>query len=227
MKKKLQICINVILILIFLKLMFNMIMNNMIIKKYDNGVYSEGEAKLLTHSNFIQPYIANYNYANILYKNNQYEKAIKEYDKALSFLVPKDKECKIRINYALSICKGIELDENNQQSIINAIKKYEEAINILTENGCANKKDNNGHSKEAEQLKQDIQKEIDRLKKLLNIDEDYEQEEKNEQHDNDKKDKIEEKIQELRENATKEQRNIENMYKNYNSGFETYDGKKW
>lgn len=213
--------------IITIKLIFSITTNRIIVKKYNNGEYPENTAKILTYVNFIEPYIANYNYGNIFYKEGKYEQAIEKYEKALENYVPKSKECKIRINYALAICRNIELDENNQQSIINAIKQYEEAINILTEAGCANKNDNNGHSKDAEDLKQDIQKEIDRLKKLLNDEENYEPEENNNERNNEKKDKIEEKIQELRDNATKEQRNIENMYKNYNSDFESFDGKKW
>lgn len=215
MKKKVLIIIYVILILITLKLFYNMLIDNVLISNYNNGKYSENQAKMLTFLNFSQPYIANYNYGNVLYKNGEYEQAIEKYKKALKGIVPKNKECNIRINYALSICKTVSVNEKDQNSINNAIEKYESAIQILTEKGCADKDDNNGHNKKAEQLKEDIQKEINRLKNLQEHD-------SNTNKDNDEKNKteenvdtIEEKIQEVKENATKDQRKTENDYKNF------------
>lgn len=215
MKKKVLIIIYVILILITLKLFYNMLIDNALISNYNNGKYLENQAKMLTFLNFSQPYIANYNYGNVLYKNGEYEQAIEKYKKALKGIVPKDKECNIRINYALSICKTVSVNEKDQNSINNAIEKYESAIQILTEKGCADKDGNNGHNKKAEQLKKDIQKEINRLKNLQEHD-------SNTNKDNDEKNKteenvdtIEEKIQEVKENATKDQRKTENDYKNF------------
>ena len=165
MKRKIFI-IYIILICLTLKLIYNIVLNNILINRYNNGEYSEVQAKILTVANFPQSYVANYNYGNILYKNAEYEKAIEEYEKALKSTVPQDKECDIRINYALAICKTVQLDEKNEDSIKEAIQIYESAIDILTENGCANRNDNNGHNQKSEQLKMDIQKEIERLEKL-------------------------------------------------------------
>ena len=171
MKKKVLFAIDILLILITVKIIYNIFMNTIVISKYDKGVFLEQPAKMLTFMNFPQSYIAHYNYGNVLYNNGEYESAIDEYKKALKGIVPTLKECSIRINYTLAICKTVQVDEKDEASIRNAIEKYESAINILTEDGCANKNDSNGHSKVAEQLKRDIQKEIDRLKKLLNEEE--------------------------------------------------------
>ena len=98
MKRKILIGIYIILILILIKLSYNTIVNSVLISKYNEGQYSENQAKLLTYMNFTQSYVANYNYGNILYQNGEYESAIEEYAKALKGIIPKDKECNIRIN---------------------------------------------------------------------------------------------------------------------------------
>ena len=222
MKRKLLIAINIILILIALKLLYSIVINSILVNKYENGEYSESLGSALTVLNFPESYIAHYNYGNVLYKNGKYDLAMEEYEKALKGEIPEYNECNIRINYALAICKTVQVDEKNQDSIKKAINTYLTAIDILTEDGCANKKDNNGHSKDAEQLKQDIIKEIERLKNLLNSDEDKEKDdedneendEKNEQDSEEtQKDKeIEAQIKNIKEEATKEQRETESRY---------------
>lgn len=209
MKKKVLITLYILLILLNVKLFYNTIINNSIISQYNKGKYSEKTAKTLTNFNFPQSYIAYYNYGNILYQNGKYTEAIEEYKKALAKRSPKEKECKIRINCALAICKTVQVDEKDQNSITNAIKTYESAIEVLTQKGCANKKDNNGHSQEAQKLKNDIQKEIDRLKKLQQSEQNKDDDKNEEEEKKDKEETIEEKIQEIREEAKKEQRKDE------------------
>ena len=216
MKKKVLIITYIILILITLKLIYNILVNNILISNYNNGKYIENQAKMLTFLNFSQRYVANYNYGNILYKNGEYEQAIEKYKDSLNGIVPKDKECNIRINYALAICKTVSVDEKNQSSINDAIEKYESAIDVLTEKGCANKDDDNGHNEKAEQLKKDIQKEIDRLRNLQNTDSNSDEDDKKEENEKQEDvQTIEEKIQDIKETATQEQRETESSLKNY------------
>ena len=220
MKRKLIIVIYVILILIALKFTYNQVINSILIDKYNKNDYKENYAKALLLINFPQKYIASYNYGNILYKCEKYEEAIVEYRNSLNGIVPKDKECSIRINYALAICKTVEVDENDGESIKSAIKTYESAIDILTEKGCANKNNDNGHSQKAEQLKKDIQKEIERLKRLKNLNKEEEKDSKDEEIQNNNKQEvetIESKMQDIKENAIQKQRELENKYKNYNN----------
>ena len=231
MKRKILIAINIIIILISLKLLYNIAMNTILINKYNNGEYSTSIGQAMTKLNFPQSYIANYNYGNILYQNGEYEEAIEEYKKALDVNIPEKKECKVRINYALAICKTVELDEESQDSILNAIKTYESAIGVLTEKGCANNEDTMGHSADAEQLRKDIQKEIDRLKELLesksneNSDNDEDENDSDEEDSNNDQE-IESKIQDIREDAIQGQREAENKYKNLNKQLNKF-GKSW
>lgn len=213
MKKNILITIYVILIFITLKFLYNSLFNGILIDKYNKGEYSDSEAKALTFLNFTESYIANYNYGNILYQNGEYEKAIEQYEKSLKGIIPKDKECKIRINYALAICKTVQVDENDQNSIQSAIEKYESAIEILTQKGCANKNDNNGHNTQAETLKKDIQKEIDRLKQLRKKEQNNKDDEQEKDSKSTEEEKIENKIQDIKENATQKQRETESQFK--------------
>lgn len=235
MKKKVVITLYIIAIIIMLKLIYNITINNILINKYNNGIYSEGEAKALKILNFQQKYIAYYNHGNILYQCAQYEDAIKQYKKALEGNIPKYKQCDIRINYALAICKTVKIDQNDKKSIKNAIKTYESAIEILTKKGCANKKDSNGHNKNAQKLKQDIEDEINRLKNLQQNSsekqQDNDNDEDNQQKQKDNKTKqeietIETKIQNIKQDATKKQREVESTYKSYNRDYDM-KSKNW
>lgn len=117
MKNKYFIIINIISIIIILKLVGNIILNGIVIKDYRNEKYKTTTIELLTFLNFPESYVANYNYGNIMYQNKEYKNAILKYEKVLSTYIPKDKECKVRINYALAICKTVVLDETKLESI--------------------------------------------------------------------------------------------------------------
>ena len=173
-----------------------------------------------------QSYIVHYNYGNILFKNERYEEAIEEYEKALNKIVPKYKECKVRINYALALCKTVSLDESDENSVKNAIDTYQSASDILTEKGCASSDGRDFHNKDANTLREDIQNEIDRLKKLYNQEQnDNENDKKEEQQKNEEKNK-EEKIKKIKEEAIIEQKKIEKQYEQYNKEFNKKD-KNW
>ena len=208
MKRKILIVVYILLIGITLEWIFTMVTNSRIVSNYHKGNYLKNQAKVLTYLKFPQKYVASYNYGNILYQMGEYEEAIEEYNKALEGIVPKEKECSIRV----------EVKEQDQDSIKNAIKTYESAIDLLTQNGCAGKEDMAGHSQKAEQLKKDIQKEIDRLKQKLDQEEDEQDKENQEEQQEKKKenvDPIEEKLQDIKKDAIKDQREVENQYKQY------------
>ena len=156
--------------------------------------------------------------------SGNYDEAIDNYSKALDAHVPKRKECNIRVNYALSICNTVNLDEISENSINNAIKKYENALDILEEDNCADS-DGFGHDDDAQELYDDIQKEIKRLKKLST-------KTNNSDNNNDSDDRLnqdktlEEKIRDVKEEAIKEQREKENLYKGLNKKYNDTN-KRW
>lgn len=228
--KKMLIIIYIILLLILFKLIFAFSTNEKFILQYKKGIYAEDEIKKLFVLNISEPYIAYYNYGNVLYKNGNYNGAIKEYQTALKLNPPKkEKECAIRINLALAMLKKIdEIDTNDTSKILNIL---DAAKNILCENGCAHREDNNGHSKEAEQLKADIERKIRELKNEENTEEKSSDEESKEEKNNERNEKTkQQKLQEIqKETLNVRQETLDGLkqmtvHDSYN---EYYKGKKW
>lgn len=167
MRKKVLLTVLCIVVVILLKLICDYILNTIQVNSYKEEKYNTDLAQLVATLKFNKSHAANYNYGNVLYQKGDYEGAIEQYKNALDTIVPSGEECDIRVNYALAICKTVKLekeDEKNEAKVKEAIKKYESAIDVLVAVECAHRNDNNGHDKDAQQLKNDIQKEIDRLK---------------------------------------------------------------
>ena len=167
MRKKVLLTVLCIVVVILLKLICDYILNTIQVNSYKEEKYNADFAQLVATLKFNKSHAANYNYGNVLYQKGDYEGAIEQYKNALDTIVPSGEECDIRVNYALAICKTVKLekeDEKDEAKVKEAIKKYESAIDVLVAVECAHRNDNNGHDKDAQQLKNDIQKEIDRLK---------------------------------------------------------------
>ena len=167
MRKKVLLTVLCIVVVILLKLICDYILNTIQVNSYKEEKYNADLAQLVATLKFNKSHAANYNYGNVLYQKGDYEGAIEQYKNALDTIVPSGEECDIRVNYALAICKTVKLekeDEKDEAKVKEAIKKYESAIDVLVVVECAHRNDNNGHDKDAQQLKNDIQKEIDRLK---------------------------------------------------------------
>ena len=220
MKKKILTIILIVLIFLTVKFLLDIFINNSLIEKYNNGEYIKLQAIILSLSDIFEKYVADYNYGNILYQIGEYDNAIEKYSKALLSHPSKNKEASIRINYALAICKTVYVDETNQDSIKEAIKTYESAIEVLTETEI------NLYSAKAEELRKDIQAEIDRLKRLLEEEPSEEEEQKDENESQKETDSVESKIQDIKESAIMEQRELENQYKNHDINFQAPE-KNW
>ena len=167
MRKKVLLTVLCIVVVILLKLICDYILNTIQVNSYKEEKYNTDLAQLVATLKFNKSHAANYNYGNVLYQKGDYEGAIEQYKNALDTIVPSGEECDIRVNYALAICKTVKLekeDEKDDAKVKEAIKKYESAIDVLVAVECAHRNDNDGHDKDAQQLKNDIQKEIDRLK---------------------------------------------------------------
>lgn len=223
MKKKV-IIIYVILILIVIKLTTTFFINESFISKYNKGIYNENQIKKLFFLNIFQSYIAHYNYGNVLYQKEDYDGAIKEYQKALKANPPRDKECSIRINLALAMIAKIDENEKTEEKI----NELNEARKTLCEKGCANENDNLGHSDTAEKLKSDIDKIIEALQNS-NTEEQEESSETEEEEQEEIKqnlDKIQEQLEKIQKEA-RESRQEDLEYIRSSADYEYYSGKRW
>lgn len=171
------------------------------------------------------PAIFCYNHANNLYNSGKYEEAIKEYEKALELFPSKDKECKIRINLTLANLKKLEKEELRERKLAILEKSKE----ILTKKGCAsaNGDEKQGHSKDAEKLKQEIEDEIERLTLKSEINKNH-LENNSQVEENKENEKQEENLKKLekiqKEGSTQRKNNLDKE----TSGNITYgSGKNW
>ena len=156
----------VLLILLGAFLLYRHITNAKFIEATQAGDYEAEKEERLTRLNFPEGYVPYYNLGNMYYKDEKYDEAIASYKKALNQWVPKKKECSIRVNLALAMIKKIDFESlKSSKDVDAAIMQLQAARNILTAKGCAEPaKDSwNGHSKEAEQLKKEIDQMIDQL----------------------------------------------------------------
>lgn len=178
------------------------------------------------------PFILWYNHGNTLYNEERYIDAISAYDIALNLFPSKYKECKIRINMALAMIKTIntDYDINMRLNVLN------NARDVLTDEGCANKDDDNGHSKEAEKLKKDIDKEIERLEKLItsgngdsdNIkDNDTEQDNKDKNIQNNELEAKLDRLEEIQKQGVANRKQELERMQELNNSVIFYEGKNW
>ena len=135
------------------------------------GTIKTEDEKGLLKFNFPESYVPYYNLGNAAYLEGRYDDAIALYGQALAqhpgFFF-EEKECRVRINLALSILAKVDLNDlASEKKMTAAINQLMAARNVLTENGCANPEPGvfDGHSEEAEQLKKEID---DLLKQLQN-----------------------------------------------------------
>lgn len=161
MKSRIIIAVYIVAFLAGAKLTFSYVYNEIIIDKYNEADYDVNTDPLLV-ANVTESYIAYYNQGNIYYKKTQYDKAIEQYKKALEYDIDKEKECEVRINLALAMIKTLPEEYDNEENIENTIKVLKEAKEVLLEKECA-KNDGDGHSEDAQKLKE----EIDELLKQL------------------------------------------------------------
>lgn len=126
--------------------------NRNMIKNYKKEKYEFNQLGFL---GFTEPYINPYNRGNIFYSLGDYDRAITEYDLALSYNPPEPADCMIRVNYALALIAPIDPDNINEDNLEEVLDILDEARDILCEDGCANDK-GTGHYDPAQTLKDEI-----------------------------------------------------------------------
>ena len=126
--------------------------NHKMIKDYKKDKYEFNQMGFL---GFTEPYINPYNRGNVFYSLGDYDRAIAEYDLALSYNPPEPVDCMIRVNYALSLLAPIDVDNITEDNLDMVLDILDDARDILCENGCATD-DGDGHDDAAQQLKDEI-----------------------------------------------------------------------
>lgn len=192
---------------------------------------------------FFQLYIYHYNKGNDFYDKGNYEKAISEYKKALKCHVPKGKECDIRVNLALSMIAPYDLEnlteitEEEKEELIEVLK---EAIDVLVKDGCAHRDDQDGHDKEAQRLKNELQALLDQL--LQPPDDgnggddqqqqqqqgggDDDQQQQQQQQQQTQQQQQQQQLQQIMQQSTDEHSQGMQQYDMYND-YDYYDGNCW
>ncbi len=142
-----------------------LIVNHSFVSAYNKGDYSSEQENSLLKMNFPESFVPYYNLGNVAYKYGDYNSAITYYTKALENYPPEGKDCKIRINLALSLCNTIDFNHlDSQEKIDTALFILYKARDVLLEKGCAvNEEGEVGHDADAQQLKEDIDRMIEKL----------------------------------------------------------------
>ena len=148
------------------------LINAEFLRSYDSGRYSPIPENLLPYLPFGENYVAPYNLGNVEYQRGNYDKAIYYYALAYQKNPPAhpehDEECRIRVNLALSMCHTIDfdnLDYSDAEAVAEAMVTLQQARAILTEAECASEPvgSDDGHYRDADKLKHDIDKMLEQL----------------------------------------------------------------
>ncbi len=139
--------------------------------------------------------IAHYNRGNAFYEGHNYDEAIEEYNRALMWYLPKDKECSVRINLALAMVFSLGEGYDDPEKVDESLAQLRAAREVLLKDGCATE-DGEGHNKTAEKLKREIEELIEELEE--------QSEEKTDDGDSSSDDREEEKEDEPAEEDLKE-----------------------
>lgn len=199
MKKRILIGIYIMMLLVCVELVFNCVYNGIIVYCYKNANYTMIVEPLMVF-NWNEPYIAYYNKGNICYQKENYLDAIEAYNMALKKNPPEEKECAIRINIALTMLATIKDSYQNPTYVDECLTVLYEAREVLLENGCATA-EGEGHSKKAEQLREEIEAMINELEQK--------QSESEDQKESDSTEETEASTEEVTEEETTEEKQQE------------------
>ena len=223
------IIIYILILFIFLELLLVFALNQNFISNYNEGIYDIDKIELVRKLSLLS-YIPYYNKGNAYYRKDDFDSAIEQYKKALELHPPEKKECSIRINLALAMFYKINFKVKTQEEINEIIKKIDEIKDILIEDGCAHRDDNNGHSSEAQKLKN----ELDMIQEALSSAEPNEEPDDNDDGGDDQKEEPqqpqenskEKQLQEIQKEGMNERNNYM-KYKESSMNYDYYKGKRW
>lgn len=221
MKKKplkvmIPFIISIVLVVITGLFMLKVLLNHFFVVAYASETYAAPVQEFETMFNHPESYLPYYNLGNCYYQGGDYSTAAAYYYQALSYEdIPQDRDIPIRINLALALCYSIDFDNlKSDTDIQSALQVLYTARDILMEKGYAND-EGTGTDATAQQLKEDIDKMIEKLQQQQNSnddsnDQEQQQQEQQEEQDQDDQQKQEqpqpmtqEEIQEIQDNRTK------------------------
>ena len=101
---------------------------------------------------------------NEYYDSYKYSNAADEYNKALSYPVPDGEECAIKVNLVLAKIALVNFDNVQEADLSDTIDLLSDCIDLLCEDGCAHKNDENGHDSTAQELKDELEQILEKLK---------------------------------------------------------------
>jgi len=113
-------------------------------------------------------FIAYYNAGITLYSVEEYDMAETCFKEAVWQNETGEKDCRARINLALSIVTPITPESVTSENIDETIERLNEAQEYLTENDCAHESDSDGHNSKAQILKGEIDEYIKQLTEQVN-----------------------------------------------------------
>lgn len=203
------------MLLVCVELVFNCVYNGIIVYCYKNANYTMIVEPLMVF-NWNEPYIAYYNKGNICYQKENYLDAIEAYNMALKKNPPEEKECAIRINIALTMLATIKDSYQNPTYVDECLTVLYEAREVLLENGCATA-EGEGHSKKAEQLREEIEAMINELEQK--------QSESEDQKESDSTEETEASTEEVTEEETTEEETTEEKQQEEDSSEEDIEKK--
>lgn len=158
--------VSVAVVIVSISALMRVFVNKKFVAAYDKGIYFTTMEQKLFLFNFPEGYIPLYNVGNAAYMNEDYLSAISYYTDALKYNPGEPQDCMIRINLALALIHTIDFDNLDSDSKVqDALSVLYQARGKLTQNGCAEEDGENGHNKDAQQLKDDIDKMIEKLQK--------------------------------------------------------------
>lgn len=150
--KRVVVGIWVLLVIFMGVLLLSFYSNRKMIKDYKKDKFEFNQLGFL---GFTEPYINPYNRGNIFYALGDYDRAIAEYETALSYNPPEPADCMIRVNYALALLAPIDADNITDENLDIVLDILDEARDVLCEDGCAND-EGTGHDDAAQKLKDEI-----------------------------------------------------------------------
>ena len=209
-------------------LFFKVIVNHRFVKAYAEDVYLSENEQLLTFLNAPESYLPYYNLGNVAFENTDYSSAVGYFTKALSLFPLGQKDCDVRINLALSMCYSIDFQHlESKERIDTALVILYKARDILLENGWANDDPQLAKDEDAQQLKEDIDKIIEKLENPEDGDKSQNDQEEDENNDNqdesgsepqqpsDREKKKQDELDENKKNAMEERRRQQKDMENW------------